>query len=110
MIVNKDLPARNLKEFVALARKSPGRLNFGSGGNGTSEHLAGEMFKAMAGIDIVHVPYRGGAAAMSDLLAGRISAIIINQITALPQIQRSEERRVGKECVSTCRSRWSPYH
>ncbi|MBO1114121.1 tripartite tricarboxylate transporter substrate binding protein [Bordetella petrii] len=95
MIVNKDLPAKNLKDFVALAKKRPGHLNFGSGGNGTSEHLAGEMFKAMAGIDIVHVPYRGGAAAMSDLLAGRISAIIINQITALPLVQSGKVRALA---------------
>jgi tripartite-type tricarboxylate transporter receptor subunit TctC len=95
MIVNNELPAKTLPEFVALARKEPGRLNFGSGGNGTSEHLAGEMFKSMAGIDIVHVPYRGGAAVMGDLISGRISTIIINQITALPLIRAGKVRALA---------------
>ncbi|MCW0211343.1 MAG: tripartite tricarboxylate transporter substrate binding protein [Achromobacter sp.] len=95
MIINNDLPAKTLRDFVALARKQPGMLNFGSGGNGTSEHLAGEMFKSMAGIDIVHVPYRGGAAVMGDLISGRISAIIINQITALPLIQAGKVRALA---------------
>jgi tripartite-type tricarboxylate transporter receptor subunit TctC len=95
MIVNNDLPAKTLRDFVALAKKEPGRLNFGSGGNGTSEHLAGEMFKSMAGIDIVHVPYRGGASVMGDLMSGRISTIIINQITALPLIRAGKVRALA---------------
>ncbi len=95
MIVSKEVPAATLQEFVALAKKAPGTLNFGSGGNGTSEHLAGEMFKSMAGLDIVHVPYRGGAAAIGDLIAGRISVIIVNQITALPLIQAGRVRALA---------------
>lgn len=95
LIVNNQLPVKNLHDFVELAKKNPGTLNFGSGGNGTSEHLAGEMLKASAGIDIVHVPYRGGAAAISDLLGGRISAIIINRITALPLIQSGKVRALA---------------
>jgi tripartite-type tricarboxylate transporter receptor subunit TctC len=95
MIVNNDLPVKTLGDFVALAKKEPGKLNFGSGGNGTSEHLAGEMFKSMAGINIVHVPYRGGAAVMGDLMAGRISAIIINQITALPLVKAGKVRALA---------------
>ena len=95
MIVSNNVQASTLKEFVALAKKAPGTLNFGSGGSGASEHLAGEMFKPMAGVDIVHVPYRGGAAAMSDLIAGRISVIIINEITALPLIQSGKVRALA---------------
>ncbi|MGP1614376.1 MAG: tripartite tricarboxylate transporter substrate binding protein, partial [Pollutimonas bauzanensis] len=95
MIVSKEVPAATLQEFAALAKKAPGTLNFGSGGNGTSEHLAGEMFKSMAGLDIVHVPYRGGAAAIGDLIAGRISVIIVNQITALPLIQAGRVRALA---------------
>lgn len=95
MIVNKQLPVKNLRDFVALAKKEPGKLNFGSGGNGTSEHLAGEMLKATAGINILHVPYRGGAAAVADLLGGRINSIIINQITALPLIKSGKVRALA---------------
>lgn len=95
MIVSNDLPVKTLQDFVDLAKKQPGKLNFGSGGNGTSEHLAGEMFKNMAGLDIVHVPYKGGAAALVDLVAGRISAIIINQITALPMIESGKVRALA---------------
>jgi len=95
MIVNKQLPVKNLHDFIALAKKEPGKLSFGSGGNGASEHLAGEMLKATAGIDIMHVPYRGGAAATADLLGGRISSIIINQITALPLIQSGKVRALA---------------
>lgn len=95
MIVSNDLPVKTLQDFVDLAKKEPGKLNFGSGGNGTSEHLAGEMFKNMAGLDIVHVPYKGGAAALVDLVAGRISAIIINQITALPMIESGKVRALA---------------
>lgn len=95
MIVNKQVPAKNLREFIALAKKEPGKLDFGSGGNGTSEHLAGEMLKATAGINMVHVPYRGGAAAISDLLGGRITTVIINQITALPFIQSGKVRALA---------------
>lgn len=95
MIVNKQLPVKNLHDFIALAKKEPGKLNFGSGGNGTSEHLAGEMLKATAGIDMMHVPYRGGAAAIADLLGRRINSIIINQITALPLIQSDKVRALA---------------
>ncbi len=72
LIVNKDFPARNLAELVALARARPGQLAFASPGIGATPHLAGEMLCSRAGIDLVHVPYRGGAAVHADLLGGRI--------------------------------------
>lgn len=72
LIVNSALPAQNLKELVSLARSKPGGLNYSSAGIGTTLHMAGEMLKAQAGIDIVHVPYKGGSAALADLLAGQI--------------------------------------
>lgn len=72
LIVNSSLPAQNLKELVSLARSKPGALNYSSAGIGTTLHMAGEMLKAQAGIDIVHVPYKGGSAALADLLAGQI--------------------------------------
>jgi len=71
IVVNPTLPAKNLADLVALAKKDPGKLNYGSAGNGTPGHLTGEMFKAAAGIDIKHVPYKGSAPAVIDLLAGQ---------------------------------------
>jgi tripartite-type tricarboxylate transporter receptor subunit TctC len=72
LLVNPSVPATDLKSLVALAKAKPGTLNFGSGGNGTAPHLAGELFKLVAGIDIVHVPYKGTAPAMNDLLGGQL--------------------------------------
>ncbi len=72
VVVNPTLPVKNLAELVALAKKEPGKLNYGSAGNGTPGHLTGEMFKAAAGIDVKHVPYKGSAPAVIDLLGGQI--------------------------------------
>jgi tripartite-type tricarboxylate transporter receptor subunit TctC len=71
LVVNKDVPARSLAELIALARANPGKLNFASSGYGLAAHLAGELFKADAGIDIVHVPYKGLAPALQDVIAGQ---------------------------------------
>ena len=72
LIVNPGLPAYNVQELIALARKQPGKINFASAGIGTTNHLSGELFKSMAKIDIVHVPYRGAGPAMNDLMAGHV--------------------------------------
>jgi tripartite-type tricarboxylate transporter receptor subunit TctC len=72
LIVNKDVPAKNLKELVAWIKANPGKLNYGSSGTGGAMHLSGELFKKQAGIDIQHVPYKGSAPAMQDLMAGTI--------------------------------------
>jgi tripartite-type tricarboxylate transporter receptor subunit TctC len=72
MEVNPLVPAATVPEFIAYAKANPGKLSFGSGGNGSSLHVVGELFKMMAGVDMVHVPYRGGAPALSDLLGGQI--------------------------------------
>jgi tripartite-type tricarboxylate transporter receptor subunit TctC len=76
LIVNPTLPASDLKEFIALAKANPGKFSYGSSGSGTAIHLASELFKAAAGVDIVHIPYRGNAGVMPDLLAGRIDMLI----------------------------------
>src|SRR5215475_11674674 len=76
LIINPSLPARDLKEFIALAKANPGKFSYGSSGPGTAIHLASELFKAAAGVDIVHVTYRGNAGVMPDLLAGRIAMLI----------------------------------
>jgi tripartite-type tricarboxylate transporter receptor subunit TctC len=75
MEVNPAVPAKTVPEFIAYAKANPGKLSFGSGGNGSSLHVLGELFKMMAGIDMVHVPYRGGAPALIDLLGGQIQVM-----------------------------------
>jgi tripartite-type tricarboxylate transporter receptor subunit TctC len=75
VVVHASVTANSLAEFIAAARAQPGRFNFGSGGNGNPLHIAGEMFKLAAGVDLLHVPYKGAAPALTDLLAGRIQAM-----------------------------------
>jgi tripartite-type tricarboxylate transporter receptor subunit TctC len=83
LIVNPAIPAANVREFIAYAKAHPGRLNFGSGSNGSAGHLAGELFKTMAGVDMAHVPYKGSAPAMQDLVGGQIQAMFDNLASAL---------------------------
>ncbi|HYG42373.1 MAG TPA: tripartite tricarboxylate transporter substrate binding protein [Bordetella sp.] len=85
--VNNSLPVKNLQELIALARKEPGKLTFGSSGVGGAHHLSGEMFREQAGIDIVHVPYKGGALAATDLMGGHISMMFEMGYSALPAIR-----------------------
>ncbi len=84
LVVHKSLPVENVGELVAYAKAHPGELSFGSSGTNTSQHLAGELLKREAGIDMVHVPYRGGNPAMTDLLAGRIKVLFATLSTTLP--------------------------
>ncbi|MFC7478155.1 Bug family tripartite tricarboxylate transporter substrate binding protein [Dankookia sp. GCM10030260] len=83
LIVNQDLPARTVPELIALLKKSPGRYTYASSGFGTSPHLSMEMFKQKAGLDILHIPYRGSAPAMLDLMAGRVHLMFDNMTTAI---------------------------
>lgn len=84
----KALPnVKSLKDFVAHAKANPGKVNFGSAGNGTTHHLAGELFKIVAGVDLVHVPYRGAGPAMQDLVSGKIEMMFDGAGTSAPQIQ-----------------------
>ena len=75
MVVNPAVPAKAVPEFIAYAKANPGKLNFASPGNGTSFHVAGEMFKMMAGVNMIHVPYRGGGAAVADLIGGQVDTL-----------------------------------
>jgi len=75
MVVNPKFPAKTVPEFIAYAKANPGKINMASAGNGTTPHLAGELFNVMAGVKMVHVPYRGGAAAITDLLAGQVDVM-----------------------------------
>jgi tripartite-type tricarboxylate transporter receptor subunit TctC len=87
LVVAKDVPATNMKELVALAKAQPGKLNFASAGVGGLPHLAGELFKLTAGIDIVHVPYRGAAPAINDLLGQQVQMTFLDLPVILPQIK-----------------------
>lgn len=95
LLVHPSVPARTLQELVALAKADPGKLSIASSGNGTSSHLAAEMFKWRAGIDLIHVPYKGAAPAMADLLGGQVQVMVDNLITALPQIKAGKLRALA---------------
>ncbi|HEY4068015.1 MAG TPA: tripartite tricarboxylate transporter substrate binding protein [Burkholderiaceae bacterium] len=90
--VNPALPVKNLQELIALAKRSPGTLNFGSAGNGSSLHLAGEMFKLMAGVDVLHVPYKGTSPAMTALMAGDVQLAFPTAFSAQPPLQAGQVR------------------
>jgi tripartite-type tricarboxylate transporter receptor subunit TctC len=87
LMVHPSLPVKNVADLVALAKSKPGTINFGSSGNGSTNHLAGELLKSMTGIDIIHVPYKGAAPAMNDLIAGHIPMMFDNMPAAIPQVQ-----------------------
>ena len=87
LVVHPSVPVKDVKELVALAKANPGTLNFGSSGNGSTNHLAGELLKSLTGIDIVHVPYKGAAPAMTDLIGGHIPMMFDNMPAVLPQVQ-----------------------
>jgi len=90
--VNPALPVRSVQELVAYAKANPGKLNFGSAGLGNSAHLSGELFKRVTGIDMVHVPYKGNALAMTDLVSGQIQVLFDPVQTSLPQIKAGRVR------------------
>ena len=92
LAVSPSVPANNVRELIALARARPGRLNYGSAGNGSGFHMAGEMFKLMAGVDIVHVPYKGGAPVTADLVAGQIDMAFSSVVAVLPHIRAGRLR------------------
>src|SRR5258708_38925430 len=95
MEVNPALPANDVAEFIAYAKANPGKLNFASGGVGTSPHLSGELLKTMAGINLVHVPYRGTAPALSDLLAGQVQVVFDNIPGSIGHIKTGKVRALG---------------
>jgi tripartite-type tricarboxylate transporter receptor subunit TctC len=95
LVVTKDLPVKNVAELIAYAKANPGKINFSSSGIGASSHLSGEMFKMMAGIDIVHVPYRGSGPSIQDILAGSIQMSIDTVSTMLPHIQSGGMRALA---------------
>jgi tripartite-type tricarboxylate transporter receptor subunit TctC len=95
MEVHPSIPAKTVAEFVAFAKQNPGKLNFGSAGTGGTIHLAGEMFKQMAGIEMTHVPYKGAGPALTDLLSGNIQVMFDSLSTALPPVRSGLLRPLG---------------
>lgn len=95
LVVHPSVPARNVKELVSLAKLHPGKLSYASTGNGTSQHLGGELLKKMAGIDIVHVPYKGATPVIQDLVSGRIEMNFGNIITMMTPVREGRLRRLA---------------
>src|SRR6202163_4153025 len=115
VVVNPSLPIKSIPELIAYAKANPGKLNMASSGNGSTIHMSGELFKMLTGINMVHVPYRGGAPALTDLMGGQVHVMFDNIPTSAELVRtgklrglavtstersRSEERRVGEECRS----------
>ena len=95
MVVHPSVPAKTLPEFIAYARANPGKLSYGSGGIGGITHITAELFKQQAGLDILHVPYRGVAPALTDLLGGRIQVLFTNPALLLPYIRAGKLRALA---------------
>jgi tripartite-type tricarboxylate transporter receptor subunit TctC len=99
LVVNNELPARSVAELIALAKRQPGKLDFASGSTGSTGHLAGELFKQITGTELVHVPYKGSAPAVADLLAGRVHLMFDNLASAAPNIQAGKLRALAVTTV-----------
>ncbi len=95
LMLHPSLPANNLKEFIALAKSRPGQLNYASSGNGTTNHLASEFFKILAGIDMQHIPYKGGAQSLADLLGGQVHVSINTPPTYIPHIKSGRIKAIA---------------
>lgn len=92
LVVNPSVPAKTVQEFIAAAKAQPGKLNYGSGGNGTNTHLGGELLKREAAIDLTHVPYKGAGQVLQDLMGGQVQALVTSLPTALPHIKSGKLR------------------
>ena len=95
MLVNPSVPAKTVPEFIAYAKADPGKINMASAGNGSSSHVFGELFKMMAGVNIVHVPYRGGAPALTDLLAGQVQATFVPVPASIEYVRAGKLRALA---------------
>ena len=95
LVVNKDFPAKSVIELVALAKANPGKYTFASGGSGTTPHNAGEIFKSMTGTDLLHVPYKGGGPALTDLVGGRIDMMFDTAASAMPHVRSGNLRALA---------------
>jgi tripartite-type tricarboxylate transporter receptor subunit TctC len=106
LVVNPDVPARNVAELVAYAKANPGKVTFGSAGNGSSNHLSGEVLKYVTGAPMTHVPYKGSAAALTDVISGNLTYMFDILVTALPQVHSGRVRALA--VTSATRSPFAP--
>jgi tripartite-type tricarboxylate transporter receptor subunit TctC len=106
LVVNPEVPAKNVAELIALAKSQPGKLSYASGGMGTTSHLAGELFKSMAGVDMVHVPYKGNSPAITDVMGGQVQMIFATMPTVLPQAQAGRLRPLAT--IGSARNKSTP--
>jgi len=95
LVINADVPANNLQEFVAYVKANPGKISYASAGPGTPHHIAGEMFKSMAGVDMLQVPYKGTGPALLDLLANRVQFMSVEAVAALPHVKAGKLKALG---------------
>jgi tripartite-type tricarboxylate transporter receptor subunit TctC len=95
MVVNPSVPAKTIPEFIAYAKANPGKINYGSGGIGSSQHMSGELFKMMAGIDMTHVPFRGTAPALTSLLGAQVQVMFASMPATLEYVRASKLRALG---------------
>jgi tripartite-type tricarboxylate transporter receptor subunit TctC len=95
MVVNPLVPAKTVPELIAYAKANPRKLNMASPGVGTTPHLAGELFKMMAGVDMVHVPYRGGGPALTDLLGGQVQVMFVTTVSSIGYIKAGRLRALA---------------
>jgi tripartite-type tricarboxylate transporter receptor subunit TctC len=95
LVVNPSVPVNSVADLIKLAKSKPGEINFASSGSGTSIHLSGELFKTMAGVDMTHVPYKGSAPALTDLIGGQVQLMFDNLPSALPQIKGGKLRAIA---------------
>jgi tripartite-type tricarboxylate transporter receptor subunit TctC len=95
MEVNPEVPAKTVAEFIAYAKANPGKINWATSGNGTSVHLSGELFKMMTGVDLTHIPYKGSAPALTDMIAGTVQVIFDNMPPSLPHIRAGKLRALA---------------
>jgi tripartite-type tricarboxylate transporter receptor subunit TctC len=106
MLVNQSLPVRTIPEFIAYAKANPGKLSMGSAGIGSTGHLAGELMKMMAGVDFVHVPYRGNAPALTDLLSGQVQLLFASLPSSIEYVRTGKAR--GLAVTSAMRAATAP--
>jgi tripartite-type tricarboxylate transporter receptor subunit TctC len=95
LVVHPSLPANSVTELIALAKSRPGKINYASVGNGSAVHLATELFKSKAGVDLVHIPYKGSAPALNGVLAGEASVMFVNLLSSLPQVKAGKLRALA---------------
>lgn len=103
MVVSPSLPAKTVRDLVAMAKAKPGQLNYASGGIGTSTHLPAEMFRAMTGVNMVHVPYKGGGLALIGVISGESQMLVISAVAALPHVKSEKLRAMAV----TSAKRWT---